>query len=169
MKGWRWRKRFKMLLEEGRKQKGNDDTERREWIHRCDFLTDMEQKSSLHQPNEPVNSCWNSLHKWCLFVHIVLTGSAGKPLGFEDQCSPTLSGCLPVKMVRMCEIVLTGLLPEKVLSPRGYWLCTLAQQWIPLEFVLIKNANKGDIFRNGHRDLQKGTADVLKEDRTAEN
>lgn len=79
-------------------------------------------------PNEPVNSCWNSLHKWCLFVHFVLTGSAGKPLGFEDQCSPTLSGCLPVKMVRMCEIVLTGLLPEKVLSPRGYWLCTLAQQ-----------------------------------------
>lgn len=35
-------------------------------------------------PNEPVNSDWKSLHKRCLFVGVVLTASAGKPVGFED-------------------------------------------------------------------------------------
>lgn len=35
-------------------------------------------------PNEPV-SHWNGLHKWCLFVGIVLTASAGGGLvDFED-------------------------------------------------------------------------------------
>lgn len=35
-------------------------------------------------PNEPVNSDWKSLHKWCLFVGVVLIASAGKPVAFED-------------------------------------------------------------------------------------